>query len=159
MKRKCVWQVNKTTIVYKKNSEFEINGDFYATSKDNAPVIVYIHGGGLVWGSKEDLKEEQIHFYLEDGFNIFSIDYRLAPETKLPEIKTDIADALLWVKQEGTKHFNYDPNKIVVIGGSAGGFLSLLTGIFEVKPNAIVSFYGYGDLTGDWAHRPSPPTI
>jgi len=154
-----VWQVNKTTIVYKKNSEFEINGDFYATSKDNAPVIVYIHGGGLVWGSKEDLKEEQIHFYLEDGFNIFSIDYRLAPETKLPEIKTDIADALLWVKQEGTKHFNYDPNKIVVIGGSAGGFLSLLTGIFEVKPNAIVSFYGYGDLTGDWAHRPSPPTI
>ncbi len=146
----------KTTIVYKKSEQFEIKADFYPTSIQFAPVIVYIHGGGLLWGSREDLKAEQAEFYVQAGFNVVSIDYRLAPETKLPDIKTDIEDALSWVKFEGVKQFDYDPEKIAVIGGSAGGYLALLAGTFDIKPQAIVSFYGYGDLTGDWALKPSP---
>lgn len=146
----------KTTIVYKKGEQFEIKADFYPTTTPFAPVIVYIHGGGLLWGSKEDLKIEQIEFYLKAGFNIFSIDYRLAPETKLPAIKTDIEDALSWVKHEGVKRFNYNADKLAVIGGSAGGYLALLSGAFETKPQAIVSFYGYGDILADWAQNPSP---
>lgn len=146
----------KTTVVYKKSEQFEIKGDFYSTTVDAAPIIVYIHGGGLVWGSREDLKKEQIKFFVNEGFNIFSIDYRLAPETKLPEIKTDIEDALEWVRHEGIKQFNYNHDKMFVMGGSAGGFLTLLSGTFENKPNAIISFYGYGDIAGDWAHQPSP---
>lgn len=146
----------KTTVVYKKAQNFEIQGDFYPTSIQFAPVIVYIHGGGLVWGSREDIKSEQVEFYLNAGFNVFSIDYRLAPETKLPEIKTDIEDALKWLKEDGVKQFDYNPDKIAVIGGSAGGYLALLTGTFDVKPSVIVSFYGYGDITEEWAHTPSP---
>ncbi|WP_449445538.1 alpha/beta hydrolase [Ureibacillus acetophenoni] len=146
----------KTTVVYKKTNLFQIEADFYPSKRESAPVIVYIHGGGLVWGSKEDLKKEQIEFYLGAGFNIFSINYRLAPETKLPEIITDIEHAIYWLKHEGVDHFNYDPEKIAVIGGSAGGYLALLSGTFETKPNCIVSFYGYGDIHGDWAHKPSP---
>ena len=92
------------------------------------------------------MKSEQIELYHQAGFNIFSIDYRLAPESKLPAMKEDIADALHWVENEGAKQFDYDPEKIAVIGSSAGGFLALLTGIFTNKPKAIVSFYGYGDI-------------
>ncbi len=146
----------KTTVVYKKNNQFQIEADFYPTSMPFAPVIVYIHGGGLVWGSKEDLKQEQIEFYLNAGFNLFSINYRLAPETKLPDIKSDIEDALYWLKHEGVKQFDYNPEKIAVIGGSAGGYLALLSGTFETKPDVIVSFYGYGDILADWAQKPSP---
>lgn len=146
----------KTTVVYKKTNQFQIEADFYPTTRPSSPVIVYIHGGGLVWGSKEDLKQEQIEFYLNAGFNLFSVNYRLAPETKLPEIKSDIEDAIFWLKHEGVNQFNYNPEKIAVIGGSAGGYLALLTGILETKPEVIVSFYGYGDIHGDWAHKPSP---
>ncbi|ALC88934.1 hypothetical protein AM500_03300 [Bacillus sp. FJAT-18017] len=146
----------KTTIVFKRETNFEIKGDFYPVPQKSRPIIVYIHGGGLFWGSREDLKAEQIEFYNRAGFNIFSIDYRLAPESKLSDIQTDIADALYWVENEGAKEFDYDPEKIAVIGGSAGGYLALLSGTFKKKPNAIVSFYGYGDITGDWAIKPSP---
>lgn len=146
----------KTTIIYKQEKNFELKADFYPASEKSRPVIVYIHGGGLLWGSREDMKPEQLAFYQQSGFNIFSIDYRLAPETKLPEIKEDITDALHWVENEGAKQFDYDPEKIAVIGSSAGGYLALLTGTFINKPKAIVSFYGYGDITGDWALHPSP---
>ncbi|WP_252504208.1 alpha/beta hydrolase [Sporosarcina sp. Marseille-Q4943] len=146
----------KTTVIYKQEQNFELKGDFYPTSEKSRPVIVFIHGGGLVWGSREDMKSEQIKFFQQAGFNIFSIDYRLAPESKLPAIQEDIVDALHWVENEGVKQFDYDPEKIAVIGSSAGGYLSLLTGTFTNKPKAIVSFYGYGDITGDWAVKPSP---
>lgn len=146
----------KTTVVYKKNEQFEIKADFYPASIAFAPVIIYIHGGGLFWGSREDIKTEQVEFYLQSGFNVFSIDYRLAPETKLPDIKMDIADALSWIRLEGINQFDYNPEKIAVIGSSAGGYLALLSGTFDIKPQAIVSFYGYGDITGEWAQKPSP---
>lgn len=146
----------KKTVTYKKDTNFEIKGDFYPCSRKFSPVIVYIHGGGLVWGSREDMKTEQINLYLDAGFNVFSIDYRLAPETKLPQIQADIEDALAWLKNDGIKEFDYNPDKIAVIGSSAGGYLALLTGTFTKKPQAIVSLYGYGDITGDWAVKPSP---
>ncbi|MCG7345683.1 alpha/beta hydrolase [Sporosarcina sp. ACRSL] len=148
--------MSKTTVIYKQRENYELKADFYPASDKSRPIIVYIHGGGLVWGSREDMKPEQIDFYQRAGFNIFSIDYRLAPETKLPAIKEDIEDALYWVENEGTQQFDYDPTKIAVIGSSAGGFLALLTGTFKNKPKAIISFYGYGEIIGDWAVKPSP---
>jgi len=148
--------LSKTTIIYKREPNFELKGDFHPALDKSRPIIVYIHGGGLLWGSREDMKSEQIDLFNQAGFNVFSIDYRLAPETKLPAIQQDIVDALEWVQNEGAQQFDYDPEKVAVIGSSAGGYLALLTGTFTNKPKAIVSFYGYGDITGDWAVKPSP---
>jgi acetyl esterase/lipase len=89
------------------------------------------------------------------GFAIASIDYRLAPETKIDFIMEDIQDALQWVRDEGARIFNWDVDRVAVVGGSAGGYLSLMTGTFAAKPRAIVSFYGYGDILGDWYTKPS----
>jgi acetyl esterase/lipase len=146
----------KSTIVYKKEHKFEILGDFYPVLQKSSPVIVYIHGGGLVWGSREDIKKQQVELYHSAGFNVFSIDYRLAPETKLPDIVEDINSALQWLESEAAKAFQFDSKKIAVIGSSAGAYLALMSGIFKNKPQAIVSFYGYGDITGNWALQPSP---
>ncbi|MEH7375185.1 alpha/beta hydrolase [Neobacillus drentensis] len=145
----------KKTVIYKNNDCFSIKADFYGNSNHNAPVIVYIHGGGLVWGTREEISEEMIKLYNDNGFAVFSIDYRLAPETKLPEILEDVQDALQWLKSEGPQEFSIDPKRIAVVGSSAGGFLALCTGSFTHKPRAIVSFYGYGDIIGKWASNPS----
>jgi len=88
---------------------------------------------------------------------VISIDYRLAPETKLPDIAADLEDAFSWVREHGREMFGVDPNRIGVVGHSAGGYLTLLAG-HRVKPapKALVSFYGYGDLVGDWYSKPDP---
>ena len=91
------------------------------------------------------------------GCAVVSIDYRLAPETKLPDIISDIEEAFRWLASDGAKQFHLDPKRIVVAGESAGGYLTLITGYrVRPKPKALVALYGYGDLIGDWLSKPNP---
>lgn len=143
------------TVLYKSVNNCDIQGDFHPTSTKNAPIVLFIHGGGLTWGTRADMKKEQIEFYTENGYNVFTIDYRLAPEVKIPNIINDIRDAVDWVLQDGHKQLDYDPTRVVVVGSSAGGYLALNTGVFENRPKAIISFYGYGDILGKWYLEPS----
>jgi acetyl esterase/lipase len=81
----------------------------------------------------------------------------LAPETKLPEIISDIEEAFRWLADDGARQFHLDSRRIVVIGESAGGYLTLVTGYrVRPKPKALVALYGYGDLIGDWSFKPNP---
>ncbi|WP_284139186.1 MULTISPECIES: alpha/beta hydrolase [unclassified Virgibacillus] len=143
------------TYVYKTTQDCELKGNLFPANEKTAPLIVFIHGGGLIFGTRDDMNKEQIKRYNDAGFHVFSIDYRLAPETKLPEIKKDIEDALQWLQDPNHLALDYDPQKIAVIGSSAGGYLALLSGTLQVKPKAIVSFYGYGNILADWYKRPS----
>ena len=45
---------------------------------------------------------------------------------------------------------------MAIVGHSAGGYLSLLAGTFSPRPAAVVSFYGYGDIVGEWYCKPDP---
>lgn len=144
-----------TTYTYKQVNDLKINADLYQTDKKHAPLIIYIHGGGLIWGTQKDINQEQVKLFNEHGYHVLSIAYRLAPETKLPEIITDIEHALEWAMNDLTEHLAYNREKIIVMGNSAGGYLSLMTGSFKQKPQAIVSFYGYGNILGDWYLTPS----
>ncbi len=121
------------------------------------PVLVFIHGGALIMGSRGWLAPEPLERYLDAGLAVVSIDYRLAPETKLAAIAEDVEDAFAWVRGAGTEEFGFDPDCIGVVGHSAGGYLALLAG-YRVKPapNALVAFYGYGDVVGDWYSKPDP---
>jgi acetyl esterase/lipase len=111
----------------------------------------------LINGHREQLSAQVRDFAFANGFALVSLDYRLAPETKLPEILSDIEDAFRWLRGDGAKRFNIDPERIAVTGGSAGGFLTLAAG-FRVQPppRVLLAFWGYGDLLGDWAAAPSP---
>lgn len=141
---------------YKGKSQCTLEGAFYPAKEEHAPVLMYIHGGGLIWGSRGDMNKKQIELYTNAGFHVFSIDYRLAPETKLPQIVDDVRDAIGWLVDNGAEQLGVDPGNIAVIGSSAGGYLALLTGAMPIRPKAIVSFYGYGNITGDWYTKPSP---
>ncbi len=149
-------EYEKKTFLYKIIGQDSIQSDFYRISNDKTvrPVIVWIHGGALIWGSRNSLPKEQLEFYLNAGYSVLSIDYRLAPETKLAEITEDIKDAIKWVRNNDTK-LQIDPKKIFVIGHSAGGYLALMTGYnLDNPPRAIISFYGYGDIQSKWCNQP-----
>jgi acetyl esterase/lipase len=122
-----------------------------------APVLVYIHGGCLMYGSRQSVDPRQLELYLQAGYAVVSIDYRLAPETKLPAIIEDLRDAFRWIGEAGPGLFGADPQRLGVVGHSAGGYLAQMAGwVAQPRPRAIISFYGYGDIIGDWYSKPDP---
>ncbi len=147
-----------TTYTYKRVGSLEIKADVLRPSDDVVrPVVVWIHGGALIMGHREQIDRRIRERLLKEGYAIVSIDYRLAPETKLPAIIEDLEDAFAWIRHKGPALFHVDTEKLAVMGGSAGGYLTLMSG-YRVKPRptVLISFYGYGDLVGDWYAQPSP---
>ncbi len=126
------------TYTYKQVGDLPIKADVY-TSGDRAerPVVVSIHGGALIMGNREGVDRRRAERrVLEQGYAFVSIDYRLAPETQLPQIIEDVEDAFRWIRDKGPQLFHANPERIAVLGGSAGGYLTLTTG-FRVKPRPV----------------------
>ncbi len=148
----------KGTVVYREVGPLAIKADVYHYHDTRTrPVIVSLHGGALLMGHRENLTAGVKTFALTNGYVLVSFDYRLAPETHLPMIIEDILDAFRWLRREGPKRFHLDPERVAVTGGSAGGYLTLVTGYrVQPPPRVLLAFYGYGDLIGDWYSSPSP---
>ena len=146
------------TFVYKKVASHEIKLDLWpALAAGRLPAAVWIHGGALIMGSRALSPNTRVlKALLSAGFRVISIDYRLAPETKLAAIIEDVEDAFRSIRNRASD-WNIEPGRLVVCGGSAGGYLTLMTG-FRVKPvpKALVAFWGYGDIVGEWYSRPDP---
>jgi acetyl esterase/lipase len=158
--RSCLAQpleLQLETHTYKTVGDLKIKADVYCFGDDRLrPVVVWIHGGALIGGHKGEVPGRVKEYAKDAGCVLISIDYRLAPETLLPQIIEDIEDAFCWIRREGARQFHIDQQRVAVIGGSAGGYLTLMTG-FRVKPRPTVLFslWGYGDLIGDWYSKPS----
>jgi len=147
----------KETVIYKRVGPLEIKADVYAYEDARVrPVIASLHGGALIMGHRENLGKDLKNFAFTNGYVLVSFDYRLAPETSLAAIAQDIEDAFRWLRREGTERFHVDPQRVAVTGGSAGGYLTLLTGHrIQPRPRVLLAYYGYGDLIGDWYSKPS----
>src|SRR5579885_1858300 len=143
------------TVVYKTVGETKIEADVYGADDKVRPAVVWIHGGALGMGSRKGVPPQLVELCRREGYVLVSLDYRLGPEVKLPEIAADVRDALQWLHTEGKKRLHVDPERIAVTGGSAGGYLTLLSGTFAgLRPRALVAYWGYGDVDGDWYTRP-----
>jgi acetyl esterase/lipase len=148
----------KQTCVYKAVNDCQVRADVYRMPGDVArPAILWLHGGALIFGDRETLSPDQLQRYLEAGYAVIAADYRLAPEVKLGTVVEDLQDAYEWVCMNGPDLFHIDPERIAVVGQSAGGYLALMAGFcVNPRPRALVSFYGYGDIAAAWYARPDP---
>jgi acetyl esterase/lipase len=98
------------------------------------PTLIYIHGGGWTQGNKPSINA--FWRYLMMGFSVVNIQYRLGGIAPAPAAVEDSLCALYWVNKNAQK-YNFDPNKIVVTGVSAGGHLALMTGMVS-SPNVLI---------------------
>jgi acetyl esterase/lipase len=147
-------------ITYLIANNYEAKLDVYTPRVTAAPVptLVYIHGGGWVGGTKESALLNVVP-YLEMGWAVVNVEYRMARVSLAPAAVEDCRCALRWVIRNA-KDYNFDLNKIVVTGHSAGGHLSLTTGMLtaaagldrqchgaeELKVAAIINWYGITDV-------------
>lgn len=147
-------------VTYLVANNFEAKLDVYART-DTAtarPVLVYIHGGGWVGGSKEASLFGLLP-WLEMGWNVVNVEYRLGRISPGPAAVEDCLCALRWIAANA-KQYGFDVNRIVTSGGSAGGHLALTTGLIPEsagldrqcpgvplpKVAAIVNWYGITDV-------------
>ncbi len=144
------------TFTYKTVGDLEIQLDLHRADDDKIrPAVVSIHGGALILGSKQGLGHVA-KMLLKEGYCVISIDYRLAPESKLPEIIADVEDAFCWIHTNGKEKLHADTSQLIVTGGSAGGYLTLTSGFrIKPKPAVLIPLWGYGDLVGPWMSEAS----
>lgn len=152
--------VTKQTFTYKTfdQSTNQLQADVYRSADNKVrPVIIFIHGGALMMGGRGQSTKPGSLFdvLLKAGYAVVSIDNRLAPQVKLPAIIEDLQDACRWVREKGPELFHINPEEIFVMGQSAGGYLTQVAGYrVHPRPKALVSFWGYGDIAGEWYSRP-----
>ncbi len=148
---------DKKTYVYKTVGDIDIEADVYrADNDDDQPVLMWIHGGALIFGNRSSPPRQLVELCETDGCVLVSIDYRLAPEVKIPAIIEDLEDAIGWIREEGPQLFHADRERLVVAGGSAGGYLTMMSGItVEPKPTALISMWGYGAADAPFDTTPS----
>ena len=63
---------------------------------------------------------------MDEGYTVVAIDHRLAQQTKIDGIIEDLEDAYNWMRSQGRQRLQIDPDRIAVIGRSAGGYLTLM---------------------------------
>ena len=135
--------------------------DIYLPEKEKytkpVPIVVWIHGGAWLAGSKENCRSR---VFLKDGFAAASINYRLSQHAIFPAQIEDCKAAIRYLRANAKK-YNIDPNHIGVWGSSAGGHLVALLGTtsdvkyFDKGPNlhvsssvqAVCDFFGPTDFT------------
>ncbi|WP_127128092.1 alpha/beta hydrolase [Pseudoflavitalea rhizosphaerae] len=151
-------------VVYTKGKDWEQKLDLYLPPNNGkpTPVLINIHGGGWNHGTKES--QTGFSTFFKMGFAVCNIEYRLTPQATAPAAVEDARCALIYLIKNATA-LNIDVNRIVVMGGSAGGHLALMTGLLgndhrfdtncpgteNIKVAAIINKYGIADVN-DWAY-------
>lgn len=117
-----------------------------------APAVVYFHGGGFVIGSLRSHEGAITNLAALTHAVFIAIDYRLAPEFRAPAAHDDALTAYVWVRTNAAA-LGIDPERILLAGDSAGGALTLSTGL-SVRdrglpaPRGLLPIYPLTDCTG-----------
>ncbi len=131
-----------TDICYSENSKQCL--DIHLPEKDEFPVMIYFHGGGLEGGSKSK-QQCFFEFMTSNGIAVVSAEYRMYPRAKYPDFLIDAAEATAWVFKNIK---NYGKIQEIYLGGSsAGGYISQMLCFdkrwlskHSLKPTDIAAF-------------------
>lgn len=124
-----------------------------APTSTSRPAVIVIHGGGWVGGKKDNVFERLCLPYLEKGFVVANVEYRLASTAPAPAAVEDVLAATAWFRSNAAR-YGVNRKKIIVTGDSAGGHLALMVGLTPkqakfgrvTKVAAVVNFYGITDV-------------
>lgn len=110
-------------------------------------VVIYIHGGGFVYGSKSDLPQSLQNVFLEKGYKVLAIDYLLTPNSSLADSLVQMQRTLEELQETEIKELPFS-----FCGRSAGGFAIVYLTKQLIKqnkplPEQLIHFYGYSDLS------------
>ena len=151
-------------VTYQVQNGYENKLDIYSRRDVSGPqpTLFYIHGGGWTGGTKESAFMAVVP-WLEMGWAVVNVEYRLAKISHAPAAVEDCLCALRWVVGHASE-YHLDPSKIVASGDSAGGHLALMTGFTPdsagldrecpandpkvglPKVAAVVNWYGITDV-------------
>ncbi len=126
-----------------------------------APTLLMIHGGGYIFGDKDEMRGVARHFQ-ERGYAVIAPNYRLAPDYTYPAQIEDVFCALAWTIAHADE-YNLDPARLVIVGESAGANAAALLGTVDApeqylagcaydlpddfEPQGVVAYYMPVDLT------------
>jgi acetyl esterase/lipase len=152
-------------IVYGSANNISLRLDVWSRqdTKEPVPTVIYIHGGGWVFGGKAGA-DTLLMPYLQKGWNAVNVEYRMAGQSLAPAAVEDSRCALRWVFRNAQK-YHFDTSKLVLTGHSAGAHLALSTGMLTAEAGfddacpadaasgdeplhvaAIVNWYGITDV-------------
>ena len=161
----------RADIVFAEHDGTRLLGDLYLPKGlDKAPVLVAVHGGGWQVGSRKFYTNWGAYLS-RNGIAVFAIEYRLMKPgvNTYPGAVYDTRAAIQFVRAKAAE-FGIDPERIGMIGDSAGGHLSALVALagdeplyssqYRSDPNATISsrvkavigFYGVYDMMAQWQH-------
>lgn len=138
-----------------------------ATPGQGRPALIYVHGGGWLFGDKRDQGLPLCNHLATLGWTCFNINYRLSPGATWPDHLIDAKAAVAWVR-EHADDYGVDASFIAMSGGSAGAQISAMAALTQNDRNlqpgfedadtslqAVVTSYGIYDLTNRLgAHNP-----
>ena len=151
-----------TDLVYGKGGGADLRLDLVMPADGDGPfpAVVCIHGGGWVGGKRQDM-DQTVQVLAKHGFVAVSPDYRVGPHDPFPAAVEDCKAAVRWLRANARK-YHLNPERIGVVGFSAGGHLACLLGTTDAKDGleghggnpeqssrvqAVVSFFGPTDFT------------
>jgi len=130
------------------------------TPSGRTPAILCIHGGGFRAGKREGW-DARCKLLAEHGYAAATVTYRLAPKFPFPAAVEDVKAAVRWLRANAEK-YGIDPERIGVVGDSAGGHLAQFLGVtggvaqfegdgghasFSSRVACVVNYYGPSDFT------------
>src|SRR5205814_1914930 len=106
----------------------ELRLDLYRAPQRDAPLVVYLHGGGWRSGSRRDAHAERLEPMAAHGVTVASLDYRLVPDAVFPDQVHDVKAAVRWLRAHGPEMgLPCRPDRC--LGSSAGAYLGSLVAL------------------------------
>ncbi|MEO5706516.1 MAG: alpha/beta hydrolase [Alteraurantiacibacter sp.] len=102
--------------------------DYWAGETANAPLVVFVHGGGWKRGDKTMMRgSDKLEHWRSLGYAVASIDYRLVPDATVEQQGADVANAVAYLRTNAAR-LGFDRGRIALVGHSAGAHLVALVG-------------------------------
>ncbi len=151
--------IDYRVLTYVKYADTAMTLDFYPSQfAGKKPCVIVVHGGSWAGGDRQQLPELNSYLAMK-GYNVASINYRMAPKWQSPAPVEDIKNTLKYLRQHAGD-LNIDTNNFVLLGRSAGAQIAALAAYTMNDPSikGLVDFYGPMDMV--WGYSiPSNPLI